>query len=140
MELIRLSLFLSSFSFFEYSFRLLQNTETEVFPLGKRRARVSYHNFLGLQVLFISLILVGWFGPNFQSFYLLQRFRRRQSFPQNPMDDAKLQAQKTSLLQAQKAGATGNFKSFNSQFNNILIPVIPMQFLSKAKLSFNEVG
>ena len=46
--------------------------------------------------------------------------------------DVKLHvAKKAALTRAQQAGATGSYKSIDSMFNNYLIPVIPLQFLSK---------
>eukprot|EP00250_Pteridium_aquilinum_P001737 c11950_g1_i1 orf=420-1043(+) len=57
-----------------------------------------------------------------------RRFRRGESSSQKHMEDVKAQAKNAALLLAQQAVATGNFKSLDSQFNNLLIPVIPTQF------------
>ncbi|GBG71162.1 hypothetical protein CBR_g8464 [Chara braunii] len=37
-------------------------------------------------------------------------------------------AKKAALVRAQTAGATGNFVTRDSQFGNLLIPVIPLQY------------
>lgn len=67
--------------------------------------------------------------------------RRHDSSAQKHMEEIKnQQAKRAALVRAQQAGATGCFKSFDSQFNNFLVPVIPMQFLSKTQSHSTEMG
>ncbi|KAI5072274.1 hypothetical protein GOP47_0012380 [Adiantum capillus-veneris] len=52
------------------------------------------------------------------------RIGKRKWPAQKHAKDARNQAQKAALLRAKQAGATGNFKSVNLEFNNFLIPTV----------------
>lgn len=71
----------------------------------------------------------------------VESLRRHDSCSQKHGEELKMQqAKRTALLRAQQAGATGSFRSFDSQFNNCLVPVIPMQFLSKVQSHSADMG
>lgn len=67
--------------------------------------------------------------------------RRHEPSSQKHSEDVKLhQTKKAALLRAQQAGVTGSYKNIDSHFNNFLVPVIPMQFLSKSQPHSREMG
>ncbi|KAH7420827.1 hypothetical protein KP509_13G024700 [Ceratopteris richardii] len=61
------------------------------------------------------------------------RARKQNSQIQMNVEDARASTKKLAILRAQQSGATGNFMSMDSEFNNFLIPVIPFQMLEKPK-------
>ncbi|KAL3690954.1 hypothetical protein R1sor_004605 [Riccia sorocarpa] len=63
---------------------------------------------------------------------------RRHEAPnaQKHAEDMRIQqAKRAALLRAQTMGAPGNYKSFDSQFGNYLVPVIPNQYFNKNPLT-----
>lgn len=50
-----------------------------------------------------------------------------QTIPVGKTDLKVQQAKNLAVAQAQQEGCTGNFRSFDSQFGNFLVPVIPTQ-------------
>ncbi|BBN05853.1 hypothetical protein MPTK1_3g16480 [Marchantia polymorpha subsp. ruderalis] len=60
--------------------------------------------------------------------------RRQHEAPnaQKHAEDMRIQqAKRAALVRAQTMGAPGNYRSFDSQFGNYLVPVIPNQFFNK---------
>jgi len=60
--------------------------------------------------------------------------------PQKSYEISVQQFRRSAIAQAQAVGAPGNFKRFDSQFGNYLVPVIPTHLVNRSQLSPTEGG
>lgn len=60
--------------------------------------------------------------------------------PQKSYEISVQQVRRSAVAQAQAVGAPGNFKSFDSQFGNYLVPVIPTHLVNRSQPSPTEGG
>lgn len=55
-------------------------------------------------------------------------------YPHKSYEISVQQIRRSAVAQAQAVGAPGNFKSFDSQFGNYLVPVIPTHLVNRSQL------